>query len=136
MKTTAAFAGLMLLLAAPSHADAQSQHASHQSQLSLGASAEVPLAALHALSAGGKFVVTAVEASANGVSVTIESIGEGVSFVVQASAEKTAQIALGAGIVVMVSVIASGYLLSHADEVFAYIPNERARELLHSREIA
>ncbi|MDO5609543.1 MAG: hypothetical protein Q4G62_01965 [Pseudomonadota bacterium] len=136
MKTTVALASLILLLAVPGHADAQSQHASHQSQLSLGASAEVPLAALHALSAGGKFVVTAVEASANGVSVTIESIGEGVSFVVKASAEKTAQIALAVGIVITVSVIVPGYLLSHAGEVFAYVPNPRARTMLHSREIA
>ncbi len=130
-----------LTLAPAAFAAPQSNEASEASAASLQASANVPKAALEALSAGGRFVIKSVEASGHGVSVVIEAVGEGVSdgvrFSVNASREVLERGGVAVGMSVFVTVIASGYLLSGADgRPFAYVPNERARALIHDAQVS
>lgn len=131
----------LVLVPALAIATPQSNEASQASAASLEASANVPKAALEALSAGGRFVIKSVEASGHGASVVIEAVGEGVSngvrFSVNVSREVLERGGIAVGASVVVTVIASGYLLSGADgRPFAYVPNERARALIHEQQIS
>ncbi|PJK08852.1 hypothetical protein CO614_10245 [Lysobacteraceae bacterium NML120232] len=99
------------------------------------ASVAVSEGTLKALSAGGRFVVKSVQASGEGVSVVIEKVGEGVSFVVHLSATSAASAGLAVSTPIIVSVVAGGYLLSHAGKPFAFVANPRTREMIHSKEI-
>ncbi|MGO1002104.1 hypothetical protein [Lysobacter sp. CA196] len=125
-----------LLAGTPAFAAVQSDGLSHQSELSLNASVEVPVAATHALSAGAKFSVAGVEASAKGVTLTVSAVGFGTSFAVVLSAQAVKQLGLRVGQALTVSAVAGGWLLSGADgNPFCFIPNEPARTLMHSERI-
>jgi hypothetical protein len=108
---------------------------SRQSESSLAASVEVPVAVAHALSEGAAFVVTAVDASVEGVAVTVSAATAGVSFVVHLSAEAAEGIGIVVGTAVSVTVIATGWLLSTAGEVLCFIANDGVRQHIHSRRI-
>ncbi|WP_147300553.1 hypothetical protein [Lysobacter silvisoli] len=124
-----------LLAGTPAFAAVQSDAVSRQSEASLNASVEVPVAVSLALSEGAKFSVTAVGASAQGVAVTVSAVGVGASFVVYLSAEAAKELGLRAGQAVVVSAVAAGWLLSVDGHKLCFVPNERARSLLHSRPI-
>jgi len=124
-----------LLAGTPAFAAIQSDAASRQSEASLAASVEVPAAVALALSEGAKFSVTGVAASAQGVAVTVSAVGVGASFVVYLSAQAAKELGLHVGQAVAVSVVAAGWLLSAGGHALCFVPNERTRELLHSRRI-
>lgn len=124
-----------LLAGTPAFAAAQSDGASRQSEASLAASVEVPAAVSLALSEGGKFAITGIGASAQGVAVTVSAVGVGASFVVYLSAEAAKAVGLRVGQAVVVSAVAAGWVLSAGGQALCFIPNDRARELLHSRRI-
>ncbi|WP_139179167.1 hypothetical protein [Lysobacter sp. yr284] len=115
----------------------QSDAASRQSATSLDASVEVPVAAAHALSAGAKFSVTAIEASGNAVAVTVSAVGAGTSLVVKLSAEQARNLGLSVGASVVITAVAAGWLISDAaGHVFCFVPDERARRHLHSHRLS
>lgn len=117
----------------PARAAVQSDALSRQSEASLDASVEVPVAAANALSQGAKFSVTGVEASAKGVAVTISAAGLGTSFIVGLSAEAAKNLGLKVGAAVIVTVVAAGWLISDGHlNVICFVPNDRAREMTHS----
>lgn len=125
-----------LLAGTPAFAAVQSDGLSRQSGLSLNASVEVPAAAAHALSAGARFSVAGVEASAEGVTLTVSAVGLGTSFTVALSAQAIERLGLKVGQAVTVSAVAGGWLLSGGgSEPFCFIPDERTRALLHSERI-
>lgn len=125
-----------LLAGMPARAAGQSDAVSRQSEASLNASVEVPVAAAHALSQGAKFSVTGVAASAQGVAVTVSAVGAGASFVVMLSAKAAKDLGLAVGTAVVVSVVAAGWLISDGHlNVICFVPNDRARELMHSARI-
>lgn len=129
-------AAVGLLAGTPAFAAVQSDGLSRQSELSLNASVEVPVAAARALSAGAKFSVAGVEASAEGVTLTVSAVGLGTSFAVVLSAQAVKQLGLKVGQALTVSAVAGGWLLSGTDgDPFCFIPNERARALMHSERI-
>lgn len=125
----------LLIAALPGFAAVQSDAVSRQSTASLDASVEVPAAVATALSEGAKFVVTGVAASGETVAITVSAVGTGVSFVVRVSAEAAGRMALVAGVAVSVTVVATGWLLSAGGEDLCFIPNEPARELIHTRRL-
>lgn len=128
------FALLLATASVPTWATIQSDAASRQSESSLAASVEVPVAVAHALSKGAAFVVTAVDASVEGVAVTVSAVAIGVSFVVHLSAEAAEGIGV-VGTAVSVTVVATGWLLSAAGEVLCFIANDGVRQHIHSRRI-
>lgn len=116
-------------------AQAQSQAASRQSQASLAASVEVPVAVIGALAEGGKFVISGLQLSGGAVAVTVSAVGVGASFVVYLAAEAVAGLALAAGMTVEVVAVGAGWLLSAAGQTLCFVANDQARAHLHSREL-
>lgn len=129
------FALLLATASVPALATIQSDAARRQSESSLAASVEVPVAVAHALSEGAAFVVTAVDASAAGMAVTVSAATSGVSFVVHLSAEAAEGTGIVVGTAVSIIVIATGWLLSAAGEVLCFIANDSVRQHIHSRRL-
>lgn len=126
-----------LLAGMPARAAGQSDAVSRQSEASLNASVEVPVAAAHALSQGAKFSVTGVAASAQGVAVTVSAAGAGASFVVVLSAKAAKDLGLAVDASVVVSVVAAGWLISDAaGHAICFVPDAAARALIHSARVS
>lgn len=114
-------------------ADAQSDASVRQSQASVAASVEVPVAVVSALAEGGKFVITGIAVSGAVVAVTVSGVGLGASFVVHLSAETAKWLAIGAGMAVEAVAVSGGWLLMAAGEALCFIADEVARPHVHSR---
>ena len=126
---------LLAMACTPAFAVIQSNEASRQSEASLAASIEVPVAVLGALSEGGKFVVTSVAASGAMVAVTVSAVGAGASFVVYLATETVRALGIVAGAHQRVTAVASGWLLSAGGEALCFIANDAARAHIHSHEV-
>lgn len=119
-------------LAFPAAAAPQSDGASRQSQASLAASVEVPVAVTHALSHGAAAVVSGIAAVGGSVAVTVSLAAAGASFVVYLSAEAIRRLGIAVGTAVSVTVVATGWVLSAAGEALCFIANEAVRPHIHS----
>ena len=126
---------LFVVLQLPLNAFAQSEAASRQSEQSLNASIEVPLAVAGALSQGGKFSVAAVRDIGGSVAVTLSAAAEAASFVVKVSAETARALGIVVGTAVVVTTVSTGWILSIAGEALCYIANDKARAHIHSRRL-
>lgn len=122
------------LLMPPADARVQSDASLRQSEASLLASVEVPVAVVGALAAGGRFVVTAVVVGATGVAVTVSAVGLGASFVVHLAADAAKALAIHAGMAVEAVAVSGGWLLMAAGEALCFVADEVARSHVHSRE--
>lgn len=122
------------LLMPPVDARVQSDASLRQSEASLMASVEVPVAVVGALAAGGKFVVTAVAMTATGVAVTVSAVGLGASFVVHLAVDAAKALAIHAGMAVEAVAVSGGWLLMAAGEALCFVADEIARSHVHSRE--
>ncbi|MEP6906568.1 MAG: hypothetical protein ABI858_01090 [Pseudoxanthomonas sp.] len=122
----------------PETAAAQSNQASNASAASLDASVEVPIVAFEALSAGGHFSVTAVQASARGTLLTISVAPAFGSLVLATLVEPKYNLLSGTPktSVGTVLVVSGGLLLMLGEEVIAFLPEPAARAHIHSRKIA
>lgn len=119
-------------LAFPTAAAPQSDGASRQSQASLAASIEVPIAVTHALSHGAAAVVSGVAAVGGSVAVTVSMAAVGASFVVYLSAEAIRRLGIAVGTAISVTVVATGWVLSAAGEALCFIANDAVRPHIHS----
>lgn len=119
-------------LAFPTTAAPQSDGASRQSQASLAASVEAPIAVTHALSHGAAAVVSGVAAVGGSVAVTVSMTAVGASFVVYLSAEAIRRLGIAVGTAISVTVVATGWILSAAGEALCFIANDAARPHIHS----
>lgn len=115
--------------------DAQSDASLRQSEASLMASVEVPVAIVGALAQGGRFVVSGVAASGTVVAVTVSVVGLGASFVVYLSAEVVKSLAIATGKTLEVVVVSGGWLLMASGEALCFIANEPTRAHVHSRQM-
>lgn len=128
--------GVLLAAAGPASAATQSDAASRQSDASLAASVEVPVAMAEALSAGGGFSVTAIEASGGALALTVSAVGAGASAVIVVSAEIARALGIAVGTAVVATVVSTGWILSVAGESLCFVANALARPHLHSRRLA
>ena len=117
-------------------ADAQSDASLRQSEASLMASVEVPVAIVAALAQGGKFVVSGVAASGAVVAVTVSVVGLGASFVVYLSVEAVKSLALASGQALEAVAVSGGWLLMTAGEALCFIADDTARTHVHSRRLS
>lgn len=117
-------------------ADAQSEASLRQSEASLMASVEVPVAIVAALAQGGKFVVSGVAASGTVVAVTVSVVGLGASFVVHLSVEAVRSLALASGQALEAVAVSGGWLLMTAGEALCFIADDTARAHVHSRRLS
>lgn len=116
-------------------ADAQSNASMRQSEASLMASVEVPVAIVGALAQGGRFVVSGVAASGTAVAVTVSVVGLGASFVVHLSAGAVKSLAIATGRTLEVVAVSGGWLLMAAGEALCFVADEAARIHIHSHQI-
>lgn len=133
-RVAACVVALGCLLTPP--ADAQSDASLRQSEASLMASVEVPVAIVAALAQGGKFVVSGVAASGAVVAVTVSVVGLGASFVVHLSVEAVKSLALASGQALEAVAVSGGWLLMTAGEALCFIADETARTHAHSRRLS
>jgi hypothetical protein len=117
-------------------ADAQSDASLRQSEASLMASVEVPVAIVAALAQGGKLVVSGVVASGAMVAVTVSVVGLGASFVVYLSVEAVKSLALASGQALEAVAVSGGWLLMTAGEALCFIADDTARTHVHSRRLS
>lgn len=133
-RVAACIVALGCLLVPP--ADAQSDASMRQSEASLMASVEVPVAVVGALVQGGKFVVNGVAASGAVVAVTVSVVGLGASFVVHLSAEAVKSLAIATGKSLEVVAVSGGWLLMATGEALCFVADDVTRTHVHSRQIS
>jgi hypothetical protein len=96
----------------------------------------VSVAAPSMLVAGGALLtVVAVQASATGAVWVLERASDGARATLHFSGHAAQGALLSVGGAVMVTAMASGWLLSSAGQAVAFIPNELGRALLHNERI-
>ena len=145
---TAALAGtaLVLGLATAPAAHAQSDASLMVSALpiasvvvgtavSVGASTAVVALPVALSVEGAKLIVKGVKASAKGTVLLLESASDGAAASIELSAGALGASAASVGTTLLVSVIATGVLLSAAGEVVAYVPNQVGKALLYNERL-
>lgn len=105
---------------------------SEASGLSVAVSVLAPVAIL---SAGARLTVAAVESSAEGTAWVLERASDGARATVRWSGRAAGLASVAVGTVVEVSAMSTGWLLSAAGRVLAFIPNALGASLLHSERI-
>lgn len=136
--TLAAIATLTLALFAaggPSAARAQSDvsEASALSALPLVISVTAPVAIL---SAGASLTVASVETASNGTVWVLERASDGARATLRFSTRAASGASTVVGTAVVVTTMASGYVLSAAGKAIAFIPNEVGNALIHNERIS
>ena len=132
---TAAVAMALALAASPARAQSEASvllSALPVASVGAAAGSVVPVAFSVA---GAVLVVRAVEVTASGTVYVLERVSDGARASVEVSGRAASAVSVGVGTAVVVSVIATGVLLSAAGEVLAFIPNELGRALLHNERI-
>jgi hypothetical protein len=84
----------------------------------------------------GSIVVTGVEASAEGTVWIIENVADGVKGSICFAGRVAGAAAVAVGTVVVVTVVATGMVLSTAGHVIAFIPNEVGRTLSYNQRVS
>ncbi|MEF3082780.1 hypothetical protein V3391_11250 [Luteimonas sp. SMYT11W] len=115
---------------------AQSNAMSRQSDASLLASVQVPVAMTEALSAGGRFSITALEASGDTVMLTVSGVGLAASAVIVVSAELVRRLGIVAGTAIVAVAVSGGWILSAAGEGIAFVADALTRPFIHSMRIS
>jgi len=118
------------LAAAPAFAQS-TERGSHGSAGMSEASATLGNGSLQVFAGSGHLVVAGVETVGDVVVVVLEGVGQASALTLRLSAEVAGGASLAVGTSVQVVAEASGYLLSAAGRVIAFVPNEVGRSLLH-----
>ena len=87
------------------------------------------------LSAGASLTVVAVEASATGTVWVLERASDGARSSVQLSAQAAKGVSMVAGTALLVTAISTGWVLSAASQVIAFVPNQIGMALLHNEKV-
>jgi zona occludens toxin (predicted ATPase) len=129
----AATASAILIASAPAAwAHAEVSEASALSLLPVAVSVAAPVALL----AGGvALTVVSVQASAVGTVWVLERASDGARATLHFSGHVAQGAVLSAGGAIMVTALASGWVLSAAGQAIAFVPNELGRALLHNERI-
>lgn len=125
-------ASAILITTAPARAHSELSEASALSLLPVAVSVAAPVALL----AGGvALTVVSVQASAVGTVWVLERASDGARATLHFSGHVAQGAALSIGGAVMVTALASGWVLSAAGQAIAFIPNEVGRALLYNERI-
>ena len=84
----------------------------------------------------GSIVVTGVEASAEGTVWIVENVADGVKGSICFAGRAVGASAVVVGTVVVVTVVATGMVLSAAGHVIAFVPNEVGRSLSYNQRVS
>lgn len=129
----AAALGAALIGAAPAaRAHTELSEASALSMLPVAVSVAAPVLIV---AGGAVLTVAAVQASAVGSVLVLERASDGARASLQLSGQLAQGIALSVGSAVVVTALASGWVLSSAGQAIAFVPNEIGRALLHNERL-
>jgi hypothetical protein len=125
----------VLALATSPHAQAQSSSSelSEASLVPIAISVALPIVLVAGV---GSIVVTGVEASAEGTVWVVENVADGVKGSICFAGRVVGAAAIAVGTVVVVTVVATGMVLSTAGHVLAFIPNETGRTLSYNQRVS
>ena len=84
----------------------------------------------------GSIVVTGVEASAEGTVWVVENVADGVKGSICFAGKAVGALAIAVGTVVVVTVVATGMVLSAGGRAIAFIPNEIGRSLSYNQRVS
>lgn len=126
MKRLLALSLLFLACAAQANGDA-----SAPSRLSGDASALVVAGSLLSVAAAGSVVVTAVQASGDGIALVLEGASDAGSATVRLSGQAARGLSIAAGTVLQVVATSTGHVLVLSGKALAFVPNELGKALLH-----
>ena len=84
----------------------------------------------------GSIVVTGVEASAEGTVWIVENVADGVKGSIRFAGKVAGAVLVVVGTVIVVTVVATGMVLSTAGHVIAFIPNEIGRTLTYNQRVS
>ena len=87
------------------------------------------------LAAGAALSVVSVTALADGTLIVLERAADGARASVLLASGVAGGISVASGTTVVVTAMATGWLLSAAGQVIAFIPNELGRALLHNERV-
>lgn len=87
-------------------------------------------------SAGAVLTVVAVEASATGTLCILERASDGARASVRLGAQAAGGLSVAAGTAVVVTAMSTGWVLSAASQVVAFIPNEVGAALLYNERVS
>ena len=97
----------------------------------------VSVAAPVALLAGGvSLTVVAVEASATGVALVVERASDGLRETLHFSGQVLGGISYSVGTAILCTAVSTGYVLSAAGQVVAFVPNEIGKALLYNERLS
>lgn len=129
----AATASAILIASAPAAwAHSEVSEASALSLLPVAVSVAAPVALL---AGGAVLTVVSVQASAVGTVWVLERASDGMRATLHFSGHMAHGALLSAGGAIMVTALASGWVLSAAGQAIAFVPNELGRALLHNERI-
>ena len=86
--------------------------------------------------AGAVLTVVAVEASATGTVCILERASDGARASVRLGAQAAGGLSVAAGTAVVVTAMSTGWVLSAASQVVAFIPNEVGAALLYNERVS
>ncbi len=129
----AATASAILIASAPAAwAHSEVSEASALSLLPVAVSVAAPVALL---AGGAVLTVVSVQASAVGTVWVLERASDGARATLHFSGHVAQGAVLSAGGAIVVTALASGWVLSAAGQAIAFVPNELGRALLHNERI-
>jgi hypothetical protein len=129
---TAALSAAALFTTPAAWAHSDVSEASALSLLPVAVSLAAPAALL---SGGAMLTVVAVQASATGTVWVLERASDGARATLHFSGHVAEGVAASVGGAVLVTALASGWVLSAAGQAIAFVPNEIGRALLHNERI-
>jgi ABC-type glucose/galactose transport system permease subunit len=119
------------------HGAAQARDSASESSEASLVPVAISVALPVALVAGlGSVVVTGVQASAEGTVWLVENVADGVKGSVRFAGGVASVAGMAVGTVIVVSVVATGTVLSAAGRVIAFIPNEIGRRLSYNQRVS
>jgi hypothetical protein len=131
-RSTFVAVALSAALMTTAHAHSEVSEASALSMLPIAVSVAAPSMIL---GAGAVLTVVSIQASAVGTVWVLERASDGARATLHFSGHVAQGAALSIGGAVLVTALASGYVLSAAGNAIAFIPNELGRALLHNERI-
>jgi len=115
------------------HAGSSISEVSEASLVPVAISAAIPVVLVAGV---GSVVVTGVEASAEGTVWVVENVADGVKGSICFGGKVVGASAIAVGTVVVVTVVATGMVLSTAGHVIAFIPNEIGRSMSYNQRVS
>ena len=115
------------------HAQSASSELSEASLVPVAISVALPVVLVAGV---GSIVVTGVQASAEGTVWIVENAADGVKGSICFAGRVVGTAAVAVGTVVVVTVVATGMVLSAAGRVIAFIPDEIGRTLSYNQRVS